>query len=194
MSPTRTRGTFGLGWTLYRDLLDRPKLEISASVKRLVFGPDGSPKVAVSPNVHIEASQQLYVMMNVVNVGRRPIVWQGWGCVYHKREAHGTGFGMLTTYLPKKLGDGESHSEFTELESDLRPASDNVKRMFIWTASGKKKALSRKQLKELKKERVFAGKTSSCPRAACGRFWMRSAGRRSRSLRKLCAMLAAHKN
>ena len=28
-------GTFGLGWTLYRDLLDRAKLQVSASVRKI---------------------------------------------------------------------------------------------------------------------------------------------------------------
>lgn len=31
----------GLGWNLYRDMLDRPKLKLSARVRRFVVSPTG---------------------------------------------------------------------------------------------------------------------------------------------------------
>ena len=40
----------------------------------------------------------------------------------------------------------------TELEGSLQPASDNVKRLYIWDPSGREWSLSRKQLNQLKKE------------------------------------------
>jgi hypothetical protein len=50
------------------------------------------------------------------------------------------------------LQEGESHSEMTALDADLKPASENVKRLFLWDASGRHWALSRKQLTKLKQE------------------------------------------
>ena len=71
---------------------------------------------------------------------------------YYRREAEDTGFFIVGQNLPKMLQEGESHDEFTELEANRKPASDNVKRLYIWDPSGKEWALSRKQLKQLRKE------------------------------------------
>jgi hypothetical protein len=143
--------TFGLGWTLYRDLLDRAKLQISAKVRRLARGLDGR-YFAVAPDLPVQAADQLFVVMSVVNVGRRPVMWQGWGGKYHKREPEGTAFFIVGQSLPKMLQEGESHSEMTELNDDLKPASDNVKKLYVWDPAGREWALSRKQLKKLKEE------------------------------------------
>jgi hypothetical protein len=143
--------TFGLGWTLYRDLLDRGKLQISANVRRIGRSADGK-YYAVRPDVNVEVFPKLFVVMSVVNVGRRPVLWQGWGGKYRKRQTDGSGFYILPQNLPKMLQEGESHSELTALEADLRPANENVRRLYVWDAAGKEWALSRKQLKALKKE------------------------------------------
>lgn len=50
------------------------------------------------------------------------------------------------------LKEAEVHHEYTELEADLRPASDNVRTLYIWDVSGRHWALSKKQLEDLKKE------------------------------------------
>jgi hypothetical protein len=148
----------GLGWNLYRDLLDRAKLEVSVDVRRFARGEDGTVFV-VKPDLPVEgATEQLYVVMSVVNVGRRPVVWKGWGGKYFKPVdvGHGrgkkSGFTIVGRALPKMLREAESHSEFTELTSDLRPASENVKSLFMWDSSGKFWKVSRRQLKELKRD------------------------------------------
>ena len=143
--------TFGLGWTLYRDLLDRGKLQISANIRRIGMSTDGR-YYAVAPHVKVEATEKFFVVMTVVNVGRRPVMWQGWGGKYFKREAEGTGFYIVPEGLPKMLEEGQSHSELTALENDLRPANDNVKELFVWDTTGKHWKLSKKQLRELRKE------------------------------------------
>jgi hypothetical protein len=144
-------GTFGLGWTLYRDLLDRGKLQISARVRRIGRSEDGK-YYAVSPSVKVQASEKLFVVMSVVNVGRRPVLWQGWGGKYRKPEPEGNSFFIVGQNLPKMLQEGESHSELTELARDFKPASENIRSLFVWDAAGKHWALSRKQLKTLKEE------------------------------------------
>ena len=144
-------GTFGLGWTLYRDLLDRAKLQVSAKVRRIGRSADGR-YYAIAPNLNIGAPEKLFVVMTVVNVGRRPVMWQGWGGKYHKREADGTGFTIIPQNLPKMLQEGEVHNELTALEADLGPVSENVKKFYMWDVSGREWKLSRKQLRELKLE------------------------------------------
>jgi hypothetical protein len=144
--------SIALGWALYRDLIDRAKLQVSARVRRIAVGADGK-FFAVKPDLPVEgASKKLFVVMTVVNVGRRPALWQGWGGRYHKRVNGRDSFFIVGRDLPKMLQEGETHSELTELEDDLRPANDSVKSLYIWDASGKHWKLSRRQLKELKEE------------------------------------------
>lgn len=144
--------SIGLGWTLYRDLLDRAKLQVSVRVRRIAVGADGK-SFAVKPDLPVEgASQQLFVVMTVVNVGRRPVLWKGWGGRFHKTVNGRDHFSVVGRDLPKMLQEGETHSEFTALEDDLRPANDNVKKIFMWDASGREWKLSRRQLRELKRE------------------------------------------
>jgi hypothetical protein len=146
----------GFGWNLYRDLLDRAKLQVSVNVRRIARGPDGTV-FHCKPDLPVEgASEQLYVVMSVVNVGRRPVVWQGWGGKYHKPvdtvRGRRSGFSIVGRELPKMLAEAQSHSEFTELQADVRPASEDVKSLFMWDSSGKYWKLSRKELRKLKKE------------------------------------------
>lgn len=61
-------------------------------------------------------------------------------------------FVIIGRDLPKMLKEGEFHREITALQPDLSPASENVKSLFMWDASGKCWKLSRKGLKELKQE------------------------------------------
>jgi len=66
--------TLGMGWTLYRDLLDRPKLKLSAKVSRITRATDGK-FYSVAPHLNeVLASAELFVVMNVVNIGRRPVM------------------------------------------------------------------------------------------------------------------------
>jgi hypothetical protein len=151
----------GFGWNLYRDLLDRARLQVSARVRRIVTGADGR-FFSVKPDLPVEgASEKLYVVMSVVNVGRRPVLWEGWGGKYRKPVNGRDSFYIVARDLPKMLQEGESHSEMTLLEPDLRPPSENVKSLLMWDASGRYWKLSRKGLRELKREARRFGEQSS---------------------------------
>ncbi|PYU68643.1 MAG: hypothetical protein DMG52_30935 [Acidobacteria bacterium] len=143
--------SIGLGWNLYRDLRDRAKLKVSASICRLAVDGQGS-WVAITSAVKMAGTNQRYVVMSVVNVGRRPIVWKGWGGKYRKRT-NGTQFGILDTaiknHLPKRLQEGDEHSVCIEFEDGF---FENVKSFFMWDASGKKRKLSWWQLRKLRAE------------------------------------------
>jgi hypothetical protein len=70
--------SFGAGWNFYRDLRDKARLKISVNIRRIVSSPDGK-WYQVEPNLPVEgASKQLFVVVNVTNVGRRPVKWVGW--------------------------------------------------------------------------------------------------------------------
>jgi len=137
------------GWNLYRDLRDRARLKITAHVRRIIQSADGR-WYSVAPDLQVAgASAQLYVVVNVTNVGRRPIQWVGWGGRYRTPVNRKDSFAIIPIALPKMLGEGDSHSEFTE---NLNPADENVKRLFIWDASGKDWHLSWRAMKKLKQE------------------------------------------
>jgi hypothetical protein len=137
-------------WNMRRDLRDRSKLKISASVMRLVEGP-GLRWFAVKYDFPAAgASQRLYIVLNVVNVGRRPMEWQGWGGCYKKPYKGNSNFSCVPTHLPKILAEQESHREQTLLEEEFDP--DNIKKLFIWNSAGGEWKLSRRQLKNLIQE------------------------------------------
>jgi hypothetical protein len=139
----------GFGWNLYRDLLDRARLQVSANVRRIMQTGDGK-WYAVKPDLGVAgASAQLYVVVDVTNVGRRPVQWTGWGGKYHKPVNGKGSFTIIPFALPKMLNEGETHSEYTDA---LNPAGENVKRLFIWDAAGNHWNLSRRALRELKAE------------------------------------------
>ncbi|MBI3933376.1 MAG: hypothetical protein HY316_01705 [Acidobacteria bacterium] len=148
----------GLGWNLYRDLLDRARLKVKANVRRIVQSADGK-WYSVRPDLPVVgASDQLFIVMNVTNVGRRPIQWIGWGGEYHKPVNGKKSFVIIPIELPRTLGESDWHTEHT---AELNPADENLKRLFIWDSSGKNWRLSRWQMNKLKREFTkFRGSTS----------------------------------
>jgi hypothetical protein len=161
--------SIGFGWNLYRDLLDRPKLKISANVRRLARGVDGKG-FAVKPDLQVQgASVDLFVVMSVVNVGRRPVQWEGWGGKYFKPVHDRDGFVVIGRDLPKMLKEGETHAEFSLLEDDLRPANDNVKSLMVWDSYGKNWKLSKRELKKLRAEARAARSSANTGQNTDGR-------------------------
>jgi hypothetical protein len=140
------------GWNLRRDLSDRARLQLTARVRKLVVGADGQ-WFAASPNADVHpATDELYVVMSVVNVGRRPVQWQSWGGCYRRTVNNKTGIFIVGRDLPKMLNEGESHQELTVLGADLLPANDKVKTLSVSDASGKEWKLSWWQMRKLRNE------------------------------------------
>ena len=68
-----------LAWNLYRELNDRARVKISISLMRLATAADGR-QFAVAPHLPIEdANAAVHVVVKMNNVGRRPVLLQGWG-------------------------------------------------------------------------------------------------------------------
>ncbi|MFZ0563080.1 MAG: hypothetical protein WAM43_15800 [Terriglobales bacterium] len=144
----------GLGWNLYRDLHDRARLKVIAHPRRIAQSALGDKVYAVAPRLPVVASEQLFVLMDVTNVGRRPVRWDGWGGKYYKPVNGKSSFLVVPKHLPKMLYEGESHCEFA---SDMVAGIENVKQMFVWDAAGKNWYLSRRNLKKLKEEIAASG-------------------------------------
>jgi hypothetical protein len=115
----------------------------------MVKSPDGKV-YQVQPDLPVEgASEKLFLVANVTNVGRRPVKWTGWGGRWQKKEPTGGSFVIQPISLPVMLKEGESCSEFTD---DLKAAGDNVKELFVYDSTGKNWRLSPRALKNLRKE------------------------------------------
>jgi hypothetical protein len=141
--------TFGAGWNFYRDLRDKPRLKISMHIRRIAYSPDGK-WYQVKPDLPVQgASQKLYLVVNVTNAGRRPVKWTGWGGEYKTPHDGITGFWIQPTHIPLMLPEGESNSEYTD---DLEAAGSDVKKLFIFDATGKNWYLSWRALRKLKEE------------------------------------------
>ena len=91
------------------------------------------------------ASEKLYVVVTVMNSGRRPVMFKGWGGKWHD----GKSFNVVGVDLPKMLAEGTYHSELTD---EIVEQIDNVKELYVWDAAGKNWKVSRKGLKMLKEE------------------------------------------
>ncbi|HYB61419.1 MAG TPA: hypothetical protein VEH50_08065 [Methylomirabilota bacterium] len=105
---------------------------------------------AVAPDLQVAgASAQLYVVICVTNIGRRPVQWMGWGAKLRKAKDGKSSFVMIPHMLPRVLKEGDWHSEYTD---DLSLVDDNTKKITIWDSSGKCWYLSRRSLNELRKE------------------------------------------
>jgi hypothetical protein len=143
--------TGGLGWTIYRDFADRGKLKVQARIMRIGVSTTGQ-QFLVSPTANVQAAPELYFAVTVVNVGRRPVKWVGWGGKYLKPPNNRHSFVGVSRYLPKMLEEGQDHDEVEPLTQETVETIENARKLFVWDSSGKKWVLSRKQLKELKQK------------------------------------------
>jgi len=142
------------GWNLYRDLLDRGKLKISAHIRRLAWGEDGKP-YSVKHDLPVEgASAQPYVVITAISTGRRPVMLKGWGGHWHKPVNGKRTFVVVGRDLPKMLKEGEFHSEYT---NELVSSIDNLKNLCVWDASGEEWRVPRSELKKLKEDASVLG-------------------------------------
>lgn len=136
------------GWTLYRDVRDRAKIKLSAELRRIGQRDGDGAYFSIDPGLDIAgASEQLFVVISVVNVGRRPMRWKGVGGYYRHPVNGKGGFVINARFLPKTLEEQEAHDEFTDLDSQF--TSGNVKRLSIWDVAGRKWNVSRRDMKKI---------------------------------------------
>jgi len=137
--------SIGLGWNLYRELYDRTRVKVSVSLMRLMTGTDGR-QFAVAPDVPVkDASAGVHVVFKMTNVGRRPVLLQGWGGEWKVPENGKDKFVVISQGLPRMLKGHETHQEFTP---DLSVVGQNIKTLFVWDAAGNNWHISRKELRE----------------------------------------------
>jgi hypothetical protein len=134
-----------LGWNLYRELHNRARVKISISLMRIETGIDGR-QIAFAFHLPTgNASADVHVVVKMTNVGRRPMLLQGWGGEWKIPENGKDKFVVISQGLPRMLKGHESHQEFTP---DLSIISPNIKALFVWDSDGKNWYVSDKELRE----------------------------------------------
>ena len=140
--------TFTLGWGLYRDLRDRPKIKVSARLR--IIGQrsgDGAP-FAADPSLNIEgASDVLVIVVSVINIGRRRFRWKGIGGKYQYPVNDRDTFLVSPHHLPKILEEQEALDEVVELNEEI--ARGNLKELYVTNGTGDHWKISDKELKQL---------------------------------------------
>jgi hypothetical protein len=145
--------TFAVAWNIYRDSHDRARLELSTMVGFLTTGGNQHNIVAHGfalekwPEQFKGSSPELF--LTITNVGKRPIVVQGWAIQTDRKKTGNDNFLYKLTALPKALKEGEYAVERT---SDLSLLVDGAKRIYAWDSAGKKWALSRRKFSRLQRE------------------------------------------
>lgn len=138
--------TASFGWTIFRDRRDRARPKLDVKVRCIATRTDGQ-QIAVIPSLGIAGQSEPRIFIKVVNVGRRPFCWSGWGGKYKQPVNGKGGFVVSAIALPKMLSEQEAHSEFTWIEEN--PFEGNIKRLFIWDNAGKEWSVPKRQLKAL---------------------------------------------
>jgi len=141
-----------LCWTLYRDLRDRRNVKFSVEIRRIGVRSDGA-FFSIAPNSGIEgASEQLFFVFSMVNVGRRPVRLKNIYAKYKEPVNGKRGIYFSARYLPKSLDEQEALDEYSDFND--RFVSENVETITVSDVSGKQWSLSRKQMRELRTDAV----------------------------------------
>ncbi|MCG3771369.1 MAG: hypothetical protein JW384_02555 [Nitrosomonadaceae bacterium] len=119
-----------IGWNLYRDLNDRGKLKVNCYIGKIV-SQDGLQ------------DEQEYLVWNVINVGRRPIMVHTIGGENQKDH-----FLLPHCPLPRMLAPGEYLLEYT---SDLSILGPQLKKLTVVDTTGKSYAAPHRQVRRLKR-------------------------------------------
>lgn len=140
------------GWSLYRDLRDRAKIKVSAELRRIGRREGDGAFFTADPDLPIHGvSEKLFVVVSVVNVGRRSMRWKGLGGTYRHAVSGSKGFLVSARYLPKTLQEQEQHDELFDFEPpfDQELANGQLKRLYIWDVAGEEWSVPRRDLKKL---------------------------------------------
>ncbi len=137
------------GWTLYKDLRDKAKIKLTARLRIMgKRGGDGALFVA-HPSMNIEgAGDQLFIVVSVINIGRRRINWKGLGGTYRIPVNGRDTFVVSTQNLPKILEEQEALDEIALLNQEI--VNGNLKGLHIWDGAGRTWKVSGKDIKKLK--------------------------------------------
>jgi hypothetical protein len=135
-------------WALYKDQLDRANLKVTAKLRRIGRREIDGQGYASEPSINFRGlSDELFVVVTVTNIGRRPINWKSWGGTYRTPVNGHSTFVVSARELPKMLDEQQEHVEFTGLDRHL--GTGNLKGIQVWDGTGRKWEVPSAEIKEL---------------------------------------------
>lgn len=139
------------GWSLYKDLRDKAKIQVTAKLRRIGQREGDGAWYASEPSLNIRGlGEELFVVVSVINVGRRRMNWKGWGGTYYTAVNGRKTFLVSARELPKMLDEQEEHSEFTGVEQQI--GTGNIKGIKVWDGAGREWHVSRSDMKKLRED------------------------------------------
>lgn len=111
--------TISLGWKIYTDLLDRPRIKVTVAIHSSPFDfhISGPTPEALIQNYPPAINKPFYVGVKAVNEGRRPITVVAGGLYLSDRTATPViDFVRHLELLPKKLNEGEDCTVYADLK------------------------------------------------------------------------------
>ncbi len=143
-----------VGWNLYRDLHNRPKLKVSASLRMMATRTDGK-QYAVSLNLHVrKASQKIFVEIHAVNIRRPPVSVEYCAGKYRKPIDGDRAFIISPVNFPKML---QQHEYISDFYDDPYLVNNNVSTLCVVDSTQKAWKVSKHNLKRLRKEATKFG-------------------------------------
>jgi len=146
----------GLGWTIYRDVTDKGRLEVS-----LMFGRIASSGGAALRNVMTPAgmkvvnlSERSRVFITATNTGRRPItVAKYWGYSgawlgLNQLKLRRTGFVITTLNLPASLDPGAEVTDWLDDPSEVA----TIRTLYASDTTGRRWRVAQSALRRLKRD------------------------------------------
>jgi len=125
--------TAAMAWNISRDLGDKGKLKLEAMIGRMY--PD-----------HTDRD---YLVINITNVGKRPVLVKGLAAMKGKKCEGPRGLWLCPRGLPAMLKEGEFHIEYSH---DFGFLDKDVEKIYVWDSTGREWKLPKKILKRLRNE------------------------------------------
>jgi hypothetical protein len=145
--------SFTVGWNVYRDIHDRPRLKLSTMLGHQ-FENRGQINI-ISHAFAIDEWPDKFknkppsLFLTITNIRRRPVIVENWTIRTDRRKTGKDHFIYPLTTLPKALKEGEYVVEHTD---DLSLLVEGAKKIYAWDTTGKKWSLPRRDLRKLQKE------------------------------------------
>jgi hypothetical protein len=140
--------SFTAGWNAVRDLGDRAKVKIHATIGYVHQSEAGDYflSAAFVAKNKLQIDQSPLLKVTFTNVGRRAITLTQWGAKLRKGEK--TGFKVaIAKSLPVKIDEGAYTHETTD---DLSILDDKTTRLFVLDSTGKYWYIPRSKLRTVR--------------------------------------------
>lgn len=135
-------------WVVYREWRDKTRVRVSL---RLRAGEKRDGRgVELSSANRQRAGHPLFLVVSVLNEGRYPMKWKGFGGTYETPVEGRTTFVVTSKNLPKVLEEGDEFEENTRLNLEL--LKGNLMGIHVWDGAGRMWRAPHREIRQLKED------------------------------------------